>query len=353
MVMPATWTHTLNEAKRQALVAVDFYNRPGDRRSYSDFVIHMHLAWQNMLHAHRVSRGENIFYRKPGKAIRYEYLPDGTKKTWDLSKCLSEEFAENDPTRVNVDFFVGLRNRIEHRFQDAIMSVTEAESHAYVINFETELVKRFGYLHTLGDELRFPVFVQTLTPAGVDAQKALRKNLPGTTATYITEFQAALSEEVKSDERFTYRVLLMPVKGPKTDADMAVTFVRQDDLTETELHEMVGKKGSVVVAEKYRDVVYKDERLPKAAATAIQDLIPFRFSTNDFTRLRKKWHIGPTVAGSTVQLRNSADFCAYSPAFSQTVYRPALITKMAKALATREDFMAVMGYEPALKVTTT
>jgi hypothetical protein len=349
MGMPAAWTHTLSESKRQALVAVDFYNRPGGRRSYLDFVIHMHLAWQDLLHADRTKRGENILYRKSGRAIRYEYLPDGTKKTWDLSKCLTEEFADNDPTRMNVEFFVGLRNRIEHRYQDAIMSITEAESHAYVINFETELVKRFGSEHSLGADLRFPVFVQTLTPAGVDAQRTLRRNLPGSTATYITEFQAALSEDLKSDERFTYRVLLIPVKGPKTEADMAVTFVRQDDLTESELHEMVGKDGSVIVAEKYRDVVYRNELLPKAAAAAVQELIPFSFSVNDFTRLRKKWLVGPTASGSTQQMANSANFCAYSPAFSQTVYRPSLIARMAKALEIEAGFTSEMGYKPSPK----
>lgn len=349
MVMPAVWTHTLSESKRQALVAVDFYNRAGDRRSYLDFVIHMHLAWQNLFHADRMRRGENICYRKAGKAVRYEKFPDGTRKTWDLMKCLTEEFAENDPIRKNGEFFVGLRNRIEHRFQDAIMSVTEAESHAYVINFETELILRFGAEHSLGSELRFPVFVQTLTPAGVDAQKALRKNLPSTTATYITEFQTALSEEVKSDERFTYRVLLMPIMGPKTQADMAVTFVRQDDLTEAELQEMVGKHGSVIVAEKYRDVVYQNELLPKATAAAVEGLIPFRFGLHAFTKLRKKWLVGPAAAGSKQQMTSSADLSAYSPAFNQTVYRPALVKKMTAALGTKEGFESEMGYAPSLK----
>ena len=37
MARPPAWRHTLDEARRQALVAIDFYNRPGDRRSFSDF----------------------------------------------------------------------------------------------------------------------------------------------------------------------------------------------------------------------------------------------------------------------------------------------------------------------------
>jgi hypothetical protein len=37
------WHHTMQEARRQACLAVDFYNRPGDRRSYLDFVVHMQM----------------------------------------------------------------------------------------------------------------------------------------------------------------------------------------------------------------------------------------------------------------------------------------------------------------------
>jgi hypothetical protein len=54
----------LQEARRQACVAIDFYNQPGDKRSLADFVVHMHLAWQNMLHADLERRGVNIYFRE-------------------------------------------------------------------------------------------------------------------------------------------------------------------------------------------------------------------------------------------------------------------------------------------------
>jgi hypothetical protein len=74
--------------------------------------------------------------------------------------------------------FIGLRNKIEHRFQDAFMAATGPHPHAYVINLEAELAKRFGKPYSLANELRFPVFVSALTPEGVDAQNEARKRLP-------------------------------------------------------------------------------------------------------------------------------------------------------------------------------
>ena len=76
------WRRLLEESRRQALVAIDFYNRPGDRRSYSDFIVHLHLAWQDLLLASRMKNDRQIYYQKNG---RYKKTPDGSRKTWDLS----------------------------------------------------------------------------------------------------------------------------------------------------------------------------------------------------------------------------------------------------------------------------
>jgi Protein of unknown function (DUF3644) len=93
------WWHTMQEARRQACVAVDFYNRAGDKRSFHDFVMHMHLAWQDLLHADLQRRKVDIFYRADNG--RYARGKDGEKRTWELQRCLKHEYENNDPTRLN------------------------------------------------------------------------------------------------------------------------------------------------------------------------------------------------------------------------------------------------------------
>jgi hypothetical protein len=351
MARPPAWRHTLDEARRQALVAIDFYNRPGDRRSFSDFIVHIHLAWQSLLHADRMRRNAEIYYREPGPRKVFKRNPDGSKRTWDLAHCLKFEFHDEDPIRVNIEFFVGLRNHVEHRFQDSVLVVTAAEAHACIINFEAELTRRFGGIESLGSELKFPIFVQSLSPARYQEQRELRRSLPAQIATFITEFQNNLPEGVRSDERFAYRLLLLPMKGPKTEADMALNFVRQDDLSDDELKALLGQQGSVIVAEKYRESVHGDEMLPKAAALAVESRIPFTFGVNDFTTLRKAWQVGPAKTGSKTQLPQSDGFCAYSPAFSQFVYRPRLVDRMAEAVETADKYEQMLGKLPKLKPT--
>lgn len=349
MARPPAWRYTLDESRRQALVAIDFYNRPGDRRSFSDFIVHIHLAWQNLLHADRIRRKAEIFYRESGGRRLFKRNPDGSKKSWDLTQCLKHEFKENDPIRANVEFFVGLRNHVEHRFQDSVLVATAAEAHACIINFEVELVRRFGAGETLGNELKFPVFVQSLSPSRYEEQRDLRRGLPATVSTFITEFQTSLADEVRSDERFAYRLLLVPMKGPKTDADLALNFVRQEDLSEEERLALLGQQGSVIVAEKYREAVHGDVMLPKTAADAVMARIPFVFSVNDFTITRKAWEIGPVTSGSKDQLPKSDGYCIYSPAFKQFVYRPKLVERIVEAISNAEDFEKLIGRTPILK----
>ena len=345
--LPA-WRHTLNEAKRQALVAIDFYNRPGDRRSFSDFVIHMHLAWQNLLHADRMRRNVEIYYRESNGRY-FKRNSDNSKKTWDLSKCIRYEFDNNDPIRKNIEFFIGLRNHMEHRFQEIVLDSTAAETHAYIINFETELVKRFGMNETLGNELKFPIFIQSLNPSNYEEQRKLRRKLPKDTHTFITKFQKVLPDKIRSDERFIYRLLLLPMKGPKTEADLALNFVRQDELTENEQQALLGKECSIIIAERRRDVIYSNEMRPKVAAKAVEEHIDFKFSINDFTKVRKAWKIGPAKSGSDRELPNSSGYCFYSPAFNQFLYKPKLIERMVKELNTREKYEKLVGHPPIKK----
>ncbi|NYI77082.1 uncharacterized protein DUF3644 [Nocardioides albertanoniae] len=351
MAKRPAWWHTMQEARRQACLAVDFYNRPGDRASYLDFVVHMHLAWQDLLHADLTRRGVNLHYRQKGSR-RYERLPNGDKKSWDLAKCLKEEFSASDPTRANIEFFIGLRNKIEHRFQTATMIETAPHAHALVINFEAELVRRFGSVYSLGSELRFPVFVQSLTPEGLKQQKALRRGVPAATKSYVTKFEASLDPAVLADERFVYRVMMTPIKGPKTEADMALRFVRMEDLSAEDQRVMIESEGRAVIIEKLRDVALKDELLPAAAARAVECLIPFKFSTNDFTAARHHLGVGPDKGGKGRLPKSTSELCVWIESTKQWVYTQKFIRQVADLVATADGYRAAIGRGPVVKPAT-
>lgn len=345
------WWRILNESRRQACVAVDFYNRSGDRRSYHDFVMHMHTAWLYLLHA-EFERGkvDYIYRNARGHALKTK---DDDKKFWDLEKCVKERFPDNDPGRANIEFFIGLRNKVEHRYQDALLVATAGMAHAYVINYESELVTQFGAEHSLAEELRFPIFVQSLTPEGIEEQRRLRKRLPVGTRTYITKFEQSLDAAIKGSERFDYRVMLTPLRGPKTEADLAVTIVKAEDLTEEKRAEMekAGKVGTMVVTEKQRDVMHKDAMAPTQAAAAVEALIPFEFKIHHFVALYKHHgNIRPETGSDTPEATDPR-YCLYDKPFKQYAYTAAYVKKAAEDVNTREKYRAIFGKEPVAKVT--
>jgi len=176
------------------------------------------------------------------------------------------------------------------------MAATAGQAHALVVNYETELVASFGVADSLGEYLRFPVFVQSLSPAGAKEQLALRRKLPADVKTYITEFESSLDERVTESERYDYRVLLVQVKGSKTEADAAVTFVRAEDLTEERLKQMEaeGKVGAGVIVEKQRDAGHQHK--------GDHDASPTRARGSKATRMRPSctWlQLSPSSSSST------------------------------------------------------
>jgi hypothetical protein len=83
--------------------------------------------------------------------------------------------ATNDPVRINLELFIALRNKVEHRYEHALRAAAGGRAHAFVINFEQELVANFGSEHSLADQLRFPLFVESITaPERKDTIKATR-----------------------------------------------------------------------------------------------------------------------------------------------------------------------------------
>jgi Domain of unknown function (DUF3644) len=51
----------------------------------------------------------------PALVVRYVKI-DGDPKHWELSECLKQHYGDkNPPERRNLEFLIGLRNKIEHR----------------------------------------------------------------------------------------------------------------------------------------------------------------------------------------------------------------------------------------------
>jgi hypothetical protein len=337
------WRHTLNAAKRLAVKAMDEYNCSNGH--YGDFIGTMVRAWLYLLQAE--FQRDKIDYRykdQNGDPI----LIDGEPKLWDVLKSAKERFpATNDPVRINLELFIALRNKVEHRYEHALKAAAGGRAHALVINFEHELVAKFGVEHSLADQLRFPLFVESITtPERKDSIKATRALRAAQTV--LAKFDADLDSEVRDDQRYDFRVRLIPMLGPKSAADAAIDFVKLDELTDDERKVMIeaGRSGAVITKLKKVPVSSAGCMLPKRVVSEVQKRVPFDFNMGLHTRLWKHFKLHPARWVAPDGGDTMSEFCIPDEPTRQYVYTPAWIDKIVKEIGMPEEFEAFFGTRP-------
>jgi hypothetical protein len=335
------WWHQLEASKNEALLAVDLYNRPTRERQLEAFIVHMILAWLKLLQA-KYMRDRNDLYIRDPKGRR-KRGPDGDWMMKPLAALISEVFSKGDPVRVNVEFFIGLRNKIEHSYDHEVAYLVSGKCQSLLINYERAVVNDFGADEGLADRLHFPLFVSTITNDAVDAIKNAWRRVPKSVMNYVQNFDAELDPDVGADQRYDLRIYLVPKTGPKTAADIAMSFVRLDDLNEEQAALM--EKMQTVIRDKQIPVADLDSLLASQVVERVDPQIPWTFTVNDHTAAWRYWDVRPP-GGAEQPERTSSDFCRYNRAFKRYVYTAAWVKFLARELSDRQVYREVTGREP-------
>lgn len=305
----------------------------------------MHRAWLYLLHAEFRRDGIDFHYRDEAGKYR---MVGGEPKAWELAHCLQRRFPDlNDPVRRNIEIFIALRNKMEHRFERALQVTTGGKAHALALNFEAERVSAFGPAYSLADQLRFPVFLQSITDTGTAEIQRQTRKLPKRTSAFIAQFESDLDPKVVQDQRYDFRVRLVPILGPKSDADLAVNFVDLSKLTEDEREILVnaGREGHVITKMKHVEVASLDKLLPSQVVSLVQAELPFRFTINLHTDMWKKLKVRPARGAKDPRLTD-ARYCLYDEPFRSYVYTRAWVAKIINEIGTVEKFTKFFGYGP-------
>jgi hypothetical protein len=336
------WWHKLQGSKHEALLAVDLYNRAGDQRRLEAFVVHMQIAWLYGLQARCERDGVDFYYRD---ASGRRKKIDGEFMTWDLTRCIKEFFPNQDhPVRRNVEFFIGLRNKIEHRYEQVLETVIAGKVQSLIMNYEQMLVDTFGEKESLADRLRFPVFLTSLTEGGVSALKEVHKRLAKKLTKYVSDYDAALTDEVRDDLRYEFRVYLVQQTGPKSEADAAMRFVRYDDLTEEERAKL--DQVQTIVREKQVPVANVGRHKPGDVSNRVSEVLGVKFTaSSDHARAWRHYKVRPQ-AGAAHPERTDSKYCIWDEPHNDWVYTDAWITKLTTELRDSAKFEEVVGHPP-------
>ncbi|MEU6402844.1 DUF3644 domain-containing protein [Streptomyces sp. NPDC046985] len=341
------WRHMLDESKRHALKAVDEWNCSSG--NFGDFLTHMHKAWHYLLHAEFKKDGVDYHYKESNGQYK---IIDGEPKAWDLEWCVKQRYTNSaDPVRLNLELFVALRNKVEHRYEHNLKIVAGGKAQALIMNYERERVDHFGSDYSLADVLRFPITLQSLTAEGQAEQREAAAKLPKATRDLVTRFEANMDESVKDDLRYDYRVRLVPIIGNKTDADLAVNFVNFDDLTDEERKTMTeaGRTGTVMTKLKHVEVANKAKLRATTVAERVEARLPFHFSAyGEHTEMWRRFNIRP-AKGTSDPCITDARYCIYDEPVNTYLYTDAWVEKVIKEIGTVDKYRTFFGKEPRMK----
>jgi hypothetical protein len=341
--LPPEIESLLRKARESALLGLQVYNNPMTVFKTEGFIVLMVIAWTALLHAVLRNRGTDCHHKEPdGTAV----LIDGDPKMWELKECLREFFQGNQsPVRTNVEFFIGLRNKIEHRFVPAIDPHVAGECQAMLLNFDELLSAEFGPYFGIRDSLTIPL--QTATVRNDEQGKVLRKLQAGNfeeVKGFIDAFRAGLDPQVGGDQRYRFQVFLVPKVGNhRSSSDLAIEFVKVDSAQADEL-------GKQIVAIKERQVQVHNANLikPTAVAREVAKRLGKKFTINDHILAWRRFNVRPSGFSTT---GCDLKFCVPDAAHQDFLYTQEWVEFLVQKLSDATEYQAVLSFKPPSSAT--
>lgn len=336
------------------MLAVSLFNDPGRERALEGFIIHMHIAWLYAFQSKWMAQGLNFHVLRSESPRRYKHI-NGERMSQPLEWFIKQEYpSEQSGVRANLDFFIALRNKIEHRHTGtdvALITVINGECHSMLLNYEEFITAFAGQRYSLAHRLHFPIFIGGFTDQGKSELLRLTKTLPSELRTFLTEYDAGLDEQVSRDPRYCMRLTIILESGNRK-GDLSLQFINDKDLTPEErkiAEEIAANKGYVITKEKTRTVSNDDKYKPGKVAKLVSAAIPFQFSPSHemAAAWRKNQWRPPKDGGDPKNTRS--DFCVYDTAHGDYLYTEACVKWLIKKCRTESGFIDATGLQPRMK----
>jgi hypothetical protein len=334
----------LEKCRAAAIAAVDAYNRPGPRFRTAQYLVMITIAWTALFHAMFYKRNRRPQFRRKtaGGAVRYIMI-DGERKHWDLAECLKQHYGDKHPAvRRNLEFLLGLRNKIEHRHLPELDPSLYGECQAALMNLEDLVVQEFGAKYAMAEQLAVSLqFSQTMPPEKKAAAKALARGAARTVGEYVETFRGGLPSTVLNSMKYSWNVYLVPkVANREKAADVAVEFVRVDEASEEELKR--AERLNVLIREKHIPIANLDLFKPSQVVMELQDRVPFRITTDTHVRAWKYHQVRPKTHAAKPE-QTKQQYCIYDLAHRDYLYTRAWIERLVEELSDADTYELITG----------
>lgn len=340
--LPIETEANLKKAREAALLAVETYNRPGTAFRSAGYVVLMVVAWTALFHAIFGKKRVKPIYRQKRHPNRFERV-DGDCKYWELSECVQQHFKDQNPAvRKNLEFFIKLRNKIEHRFLPPLDVEIFGECQSLLTNFEKLMCDVFGNEYALSANLAFALqFGRSVNIAQQTALRGAAKQNYQSVRKFIEAFRSALSDDIYADQNYSFKVFLIPKVGASRSADdVAVEFVKYDAAKPEEMTKY--QKVVTLIKPKQVNVInaagFKAGDVVSRVAARLTGKI---FNQSRHTRCWHHFKVRPAKGAADASLCNQ-QFCSYDAVHKDYVYTQQWVDFLVDRLSDDATYAVVM-----------
>ena len=332
----------LEKARDSALLAVEIYNKPRTSFRSGGFIVFMCIAWTALFHAIFEKNKLKYFHKKNGRCV----IIDGEKKAWELERCVKEYYGDqNTPQRKNLEFFIKLRNKIEHRFLPQLDLDIFGECQAMLINFEEMLIKEFGDQYAINENLVFALqFSSIMHEKQKEAIKIKESKEYKKVKHFIEKYKTNIDDAIKNSLNYSFKVFLIPKLGThEKTSDVAIEFVKYDP-TKPEEQEKY-KKLLVAIKEKQVPMSgFRAGQVCEKVFKALKDKMPHGWKFNPSSHHVKFWKyykIRPPKNSPNPE-KTDQRYCFYNSAFNQYEYTQEWINFLINKLNDKDIYRKIM-----------
>lgn len=309
----------LKKSQESAILATDIYNKPATKFRSHGYIVLMIIAWTALFHA-IFEKKKVKYYYKIQDSRRYIYIEE-EKKSWDIKKCCEEFFSDkNSPIKRNLEFFIGIRNKIEHRFLPSLDYEICGECQALLQNYEKILIQEFGDEYGLSDNFSIPLQLLTIKP---EWKNSILKELQGKQYKFIKKFidsyRTSLDESVWQSNEYSFRVFLVPKLGnnPRTSS-FSIEFIPYDSTNIDEMKKY--EKLVTLIKERHVPVVNLGGLRAIDVSNIIQRELKIHFiASHEHVKCWKYYQIRPP-SNSKEPHKTVIKYCQYDATHKDYVY---------------------------------
>ena len=308
-----------------ALLAVEVYNKPRTTFQSQAYIVLMIIAWTRLFHAYFNKTIGNKYYHKRENG-RYELI-DGERKAWELKTCINRYEDLSEPVKVNLDFFIGLRNKIEHRnvTEREVDTLIFGECQSLLYNYENLLIQIFGAEYALNESLAFSLQFSYMRP---EEQRQASKSVLSAEAreirSYIENYQSALRDEIFNSQEYSIKFIPILKVANTNRNDLAVEFGRADEPDPEQHIRAIIKDKRVVVEAKNVGKLRAGKVVEK-----VKEQTRLNFNQYDHKCLYTIFDVRPPGSAPNADETNT-EYCHYDEVHKDYIYQESWVDFIVK-----------------------